>query len=92
MEEPEAWRALLAGSAEQVLADLGGYDPNSRLVLIGARTEPFDCARVSIVATETEYWILLSPTAEGGRAAEHGCALLLPRDGRAIEIAPGGSD
>lgn len=92
IDEPEEWRALLAGSAERVLLDLGGYDPRSRLVLIGARPAPFDCARISIVATGEEYWILLSPPAEGGRAAEHGCALLLPRDGRTIEIGPGGSD
>ena len=92
IEEPENWSALLAGEAELALAELGGYAPHSRLVLIGSRPEPFDCARVSIVASETEYWILLSPPAEGGRAAEHGCAVLLPRDDRTIEIAPGGSD
>lgn len=92
VDEPEEWRALLLLSAEPLLEELGGFDPGSRLVLIGARPEPVDCASLSIVATEAAYWILLSPPAAGGRGAEHGCALLLPRDERTIEIGPGPAD
>jgi hypothetical protein len=92
VDDPKEWRLLLAESDEALLGELGGYDPSSRLVLVGTRAEPFDCATLSVVATGTEYWLLLSPPAEGGRTAEHGCALLLPRDQRTIEIGPGPAD
>jgi len=92
IDDAEEWRELLLRSAERILEDLGGFDPGSRLVLVGARAEPFDCASLSVVATESRYWILLSPPPEGGRPAEHGCALLLPRDHRTVGIGPGSAD
>ena len=46
----EQWNRLVLEMEGATGDDLGDYDPSSRLVLVGARHDPIDCARSAVIA------------------------------------------
>jgi hypothetical protein len=86
IETEQQWLNLIGGPARGSELSSRGYDRHSRWVLIGARPERFDCAGIEIVASPDSYRFLLRIEVDPALVAEYGCAILLPRDGRSIEI------
>lgn len=80
------WRELLTGPAEQLLAVLGEYDPSSRIVLIGPRDRPLDCAHAVVQPTADVYEIRLLALVSDSPELGHGCAFRLPRDGKTVRV------
>jgi hypothetical protein len=78
------WDELRFGQASKAFSGLGTYDPRVRMLLIGARPEPFECRWVRVIPGDETYRVQLSGPAADGLAAVHGCAIALPRDGRRI--------
>jgi hypothetical protein len=68
--------------------DIVRYDPGRRLVLIGARAWPFQCEEITVDIGALSYRITLRPPTEPRLAAEWGCAVIVDRDHRAIEVMP----
>jgi hypothetical protein len=87
IETEEQWMNLVEGPARDSELALIAYDPAWRWILIGARPKGIDCAAIKIEVAAASYRITPMLPADPGRIAEWGCALPLPRDGRAIEIA-----
>jgi outer membrane biosynthesis protein TonB len=65
----------------------GGYDPASRLVLVGTRDDtPADCARSVIVAAPDAYEIRLATATDAASGAADGCAFRLPADDLPVRV------
>ncbi len=80
------WRQLLTGPAEQLLPVLGEYDPSSRIVLVGPRDRPLDCAHAVVQPTADAYEIRLLVLAPDSPELGHGCAFRLPLDGKRVRV------
>ena len=82
----EQWSRLGLG-VERAQGDaLGEYDPSWRLVLVGARENPMDCARSTVVAVADAWEIRLAAPTVALAEPVHGCVFRVPQDGRPIRV------
>lgn len=64
----------------------GGLRAGTRVVLVGARVEPFSCSGLSAMPIEDRYVIRLRATYDSQAAASWGCAIVIPDDGRSVAV------
>lgn len=82
----EQWNRLVL-EVEGATGDaLGDHDPSSRLVLVGARDVPIDCARSTVIAVAGAYEIRLAAPAAAPAEPAHGCAFRVPADDLPIRL------
>lgn len=74
-------RAVRAGAGA-----LGAFDPAARLVLVGPRAQPADCAASTVVLLGEVWQIRLAAAATRSVEPDHGCAFRLPADGLPVRV------
>jgi hypothetical protein len=75
------------------LTESGVHEAGTRVVLVGARAEPFSCSGLSAVPSEDRYVIRLGASYDPQAAARWGCAIVIPDDGRSVTVmGPGGPE
>jgi len=82
----EQWNRLVLEEEEATGDTLGDYDPSSRLVLVGARDVPIDCARSAVIAVAGAYEIRLAAPAAAPAEPVHGCAFRVPADDLPVRL------
>jgi len=82
----EQWSRLALDVEPATGNALGEYDPSTRLVLVGARDNPIDCANSAVVAVADAYEIRLAAPAVSPTEPVHGCAFRVPAGDLAVRV------
>jgi hypothetical protein len=80
-----SWQARLQASGQPAPAGLEAVAWNERVVVVGAAEGGFDCEASLIVETD-EVWSIRPGRPARPESGAPGCAWIVPRDGRTIEV------
>ncbi|HSD48269.1 MAG TPA: hypothetical protein VLE71_00405, partial [Actinomycetota bacterium] len=86
--EPGAWVEVDDPSALRDLARrVEGYDATRRIVVVGDRGGGLDCSASGVIELADAYEIRLVFADSEAPRDGHGCAFVLPRDGKPVHVA-----